>query len=182
MGSFLELVKKRQSVRKYSDASVSRDKIERCLEAARLAPSACNSQPWSFIIVDKQELKNKIAEKTASPLIRMNIFTKQAPVIVVVITEKSNLTAKLGGLIKNKQYNLIDVGIAVNHFCLQAVEEGLGTCILGWFDEKGIKKLLGISPKKDIDLVITLGYPASEEIRSKNRKNLDDIRMYNDED
>ena len=179
MDNFLELVKKRQSVRKYSATSVHRDKIERCLEAARLAPSACNSQPWSFIVVDDQELKNKIAEKATSQLIKMNTFTKQAPVMVAVITEKSNLTAKIGGLIKDKQYNLMDVGIAVSHFCLQAAEEGLGTCILGWFDEKGVKKLLGISRKKSIDLIITLGYPALQEIRPKNRKSMDDIRRYN---
>ena len=177
---FLDLVKKRQSVRKYLDTPVEREKIERCLEAARLAPSASNSQPWTFIVVDNPELKDKVAEETFSKFVSFNKFTKQAPVLIIIITEKSNLKAKIGGIIKNKQFNHIDIGITTEHFCLQAAEEGLGTCIMGWFDEKKIKKILNIPRSKRIDLIISLGYPASDKIRKKHRTEIDGIRSYNE--
>jgi nitroreductase len=80
---------------------------------------------------------------------------------------------------KDKEYPLMDIGIAVEHLCLQAVEEGLGTCIIGWFNEKKVKKLLGIPSAKRAELIITLGYPATEQIREKKRKSLDEITSYN---
>lgn len=177
--NFLELAKLRQSVRSYSDKQVETDKIERCLEAARLAPSACNAQPWKFIVVDNSQLKNALADAAEDRILSMNHFTKQAPVHIVVVREKPNITSKLGGIIRNKTYTLIDLGIATEHFCLQAVSEGLGTCILGWFNEQKVKELLNIPKNKRAELIITLGYPASDEIRDKKRKNLEDIYSYN---
>jgi nitroreductase len=109
----------------------------------------------------------------------MNHFTKQAPVHVVVVREKANLTSNIGQVLKNKEYPLIDIGITVEHFCLQAVEEGLGTCILGWFSEKKVKKLLGIPLNKRAELIITVGYPATELIREKRRKPMVEIAVYN---
>jgi len=103
----------------------------------------------------------------------------QAPVLVVLITEKSKPIARIGGVIKDKTYNLIDIGIAAEHFCLQAVEEGLGTCMLGWFDSKNLYDYLKIPKNKQIDLIISLGYPLKNENRSKKRKTLDEIRSYN---
>jgi nitroreductase len=177
--SFLKLAQARQSVRSYIDKKVEREKIERCLEAARLAPSACNSQPWRFIVVDEPELREKVAKETFGKLISFNHFTMQAPVLVVMITEKSKPIARIGGAIKDKTYNLIDIGIAAEHFCLQAVEEGLGTCMLGWFDKKKLYDYLNIPKSKQIDLIITLGYSQKEEIRPKKRKTIDEIRTYN---
>ncbi len=177
--NFLELAKARQSVRSYSDKPVETDKIERCLEASRLAPSACNSQSWKFIVVNNSELKNALADAAEDRILSMNHFTKQAPVHIVVIREKPNITSRLGGIIRNKTYTLIDLGIATEHFCLQAVSEGLGTCILGWFNEKKVKELLNIPKNKRAELIITLGYPASDEIREKKRKALEEIYSYN---
>jgi len=177
--NFLELAQKRQSVRSYKDTAVEREKIERCLEAARLAPSASNSQPWHFVVIDEPALKNQVAEKTFGRLVSFNHFTLQAPVLVAVLTEASKLIAKLGGSLNDKQYNHFDVGMATEHFCLQATEEGLGTCILGWFDEKAVKELLNLPKSKRIDLIITVGYPSKDEIRKKNRKPIDEIRSYN---
>ena len=178
--NFLELAKKRQSIRKYKPTPVEREKLDRCIEAARLAPSACNSQPWKFIVVDQLELKDAVARQTFGKLISFNHFSLVAPVMVVVITEKSNFQASAGRVIKNRQYNLIDIGIAAEHFCLQAAEEGLGTCMLGWFGEKKLKKLLKIPSWKNIDLVITLGYPESEDIRDKKRKDTAKMSSYNE--
>ena len=177
---FLALVKTRQSVREYLNKSVEREKVERCLEAARLAPSASNAQPWRFIVVDDPELKEAVARKTFDRLISFNWFSLQAPVLIVLISRRSSIVSKIGEAIKDKQFSLIDIGIAAEHLCLQATDEGLGTCMLGWFDEKGVKKLLNIPRTKRVELIICMGYPASNEIRPKKRKDLNKIRSYND--
>jgi nitroreductase len=168
--NFLELAKKRQSVRKYSSQKVEKEKIMRCVEAARIAPSASNSQPWKFIVVDESELKNKVAKETFSAFVSFNKFALQAPIIVVITVEKVGALTQIGGRVKNKEYSLYDIGIAAEHFCLQAAEEGLGTCMLGWFNEKPIQKLLNIPVKRSVALVITLGYPENDNIREKKKK------------
>ena len=178
--NFLELAKKRYSVRSYSDKPVEKEKILRCVEAAGLSPSACNSQPWHFIIVDDVDLKNKIAKETLIVLSNMNKFTLDAPVMVVLVIEKKNISSNIGSFLKNKDFSLIDIGIAAEHFCLQAAEEGLGTCMLGWFNEKVVKKLLDMPNSKHIGLLISLGYPKDDIIPEKKRKPLDDICSFNE--
>lgn len=176
---FLELIQKRQSVRGYKELPVEKEKILRCIEAARLAPSACNSQPWKFIVVDNQEIKNKLADLTTTQMLPINHYTKQASVHIVVVMEKPNLNSKIGEIVRDKPFTLIDVGIATIQFCLQATVEGLGTCILGWFNEKKVKKLLNIPASKRAMLLITVGYPDSEEIKDKKRKRIEEIYSYN---
>lgn len=176
--SFLELAKTRQSVRKYTSKPVEREKIARCIEAVRLAPSACNSQPWKFIIIDDVELKERIAKETYNTVVNFNKFVKEAPVIVAIIMEKPKLISQIGGRIKDKDFYLIDIGIAAEHFCLQAAEEGLGTCMLGWFNEKNIATMLNLPKSKRIGLLITLGYSDSV-LREKIRKTTDEILKYN---
>lgn len=178
--NFLNLVKERYSVRKYLNKPVESEKIERCIEAARLAPSTCNSQPWRFIIVDDTELKEAIVSETYSHVLSFNSFSRQAPVLIIVISERKNISAKIAGIIKKRDFSLIDIGIAAEHICLQAVEEGLGTCMLGWFNEKAVKKLLNIPQQNRIELIITLGYPdESVKKKSKKRRDIDNIRSYN---
>ena len=174
--SFAELAKKRQSDRKYKDQTVEREKIIQCLETARISPSANNSQPWKFVVVDNYELKEQIAEYTIG--LGMNKFTHQCPVLIAVVLEKQNFMSTIGSMIKNKDYCLFDLGIAVNQFCLQAADLGLGTCIIGWFDEKKIKKILGVRNRR-IPLLISLGYPDSPT-REKIRKPLDKISSWNE--
>ncbi len=116
---FLDLIEKRQSDRKYIDQAVERKKIDRCLEAARFAPSASNSQPWSFVVVQEPELQKKVAAKSIGPLKSFNNFVPQAPVIIAIVMEKPKMVTELGGRIKQKEYSLIDIGIAGEHFCLQ---------------------------------------------------------------
>ena len=173
--TFLELVRKRQSIRSYTDAPVEREKIERCLEAARLAPSACNSQPWYFILVDDAGIRGRIARETIGPVISFNHFSFKAPVLVVGVLEPSNVKARFGNLRQNIRFNLMDFGMAAEHFCLQAAEEGLGTCMLGWFKEEPVKKILNIPHSRKVALIITLGYPEKDDIRPKLRKNIDEI-------
>jgi nitroreductase len=176
---FLDLVKKRQSVREYLDKPVEREKIERCLEAARLAPSANNSQPWSFIVVDDPKLKEAVARKTFDRVISFNRFSLQAPVLILLLSERPSFFSRMGSAVKDKQFSLTDIGIAAEHLCLQAVEEGLGTCMLGWFNETGVKKALNIPQQIRVELIITMGYSESNQIRPKKRKPINQIRSYN---
>jgi len=174
----LEIILSRQSDRKYSDKAVEQEKLERVIEAGRMAPSACNAQPWKFIVVTEPALLKKMAVAAHAKLLNMNRFVDQAPVIIVVIREKPNITSKIGGTIKDKDYSLIDIGIASQNICLQTRAEGLGSCMIGWFDESEIRKILGIPAKKRIELLITIGYPLSEQ-RKKVRKPSEEVVSYN---
>jgi nitroreductase len=177
--NFTELVQKRQSCRKYSSQAVDRELIDRCLEAARLAPSAHNSQPWSFIVVDNPEDIARISEKAFTGIYSMTKFAGKAPVIIVVITEKANYLTRLGGQIRDVKYSLIDIGITCEHLVLQAEELGLGTCWIGWFSAKGLKKALNLPRSTKVDVLISLGYPLNPEYRrERKRKTLDDVRRF----
>ena len=177
MNSFLELVQHRQSDRSYLDKPVETDKLKRILEAARLAPSACNSQPWKFIVVTDPEKRLLVADATASKILSMNHFTKQAPVQLIVIEDNANFSSSVGGWATNKHYPHIDLGIAAAHISLAATDEGLGSCIVGWCDEKKIRKALDIPKNKRVMLVILLGYSA-QPLREKKRKTIGEIVSY----
>ena len=174
----LELIISRQSERKYNDNPVEKEKLERIIEAGRMAPSACNAQPWKFIVVTEPDLIVKIAEAASARLIGMNTFVARAPVLLIVVRENPNFSSKVGGTIKKKDYSLIDIGIATENICLQARAEGIGSCIIGWFDESMLKKLLGIPRSKRVELIITLGYSLSEQ-REKKRKPPEATVSYN---
>ncbi len=178
--NFQELIAKRQSVRKYQDKPVEKEKIEQLIEAVHWAPSACNSQPWKLIVVDEPNLKNEVARATFSKTVAFNKFAVEAPVIAVLVVEKPKLIAQIGGSIKNMEYPQIDIGIAAEHFCLQATELGLGTCMIGWFNQKKLRELLNIPKTRKVGLVITLGYqPDDYKLRKKIRKPLDEICGFN---
>jgi len=180
MKTFLELVQQRQSDRKYTGKPVEPEKLQRCLEAARLAPSASNSQPWTFVVVNEPALVKKVGKAAMGPLMSFNKFVPQAPVIVAIVMEKPKMITELGGRIKDKEYPLMDVGIAAGHFCLQAADEGLGSCMLGWFDEKKVQELLQVPREKNIPLLITLGYtPDNYKHRKKIRKKYERVVKFN---
>ena len=174
---FLELVKARQSDRAYDkNRPVEPEKLERILEAARLAPSACNAQPWKFVVVTDPELAIKVGKASAG--LGMNKFAKDAPVHILIVEESMNVTSLLGSKIKDKYFPLVDIGIAASHICLAAEAEGLGSCILGWFDEKCIKELVGIPQKKRLLLDITIGYSLKPK-KPKVRKPKEKVVAYN---
>lgn len=177
---FFSLIKKRESVRGYLNKPVEREKIIKIIETARLAPSACNAQPWKFVVVDDSEVREELAKKLYDPMIGLNKFALTAPVLIVIVGEKRNLTSKMGELIKKKDYTAMDIGIASEHICLAATELGLGTCMMGWFKEKEIKKLLNIATDKEIHLVISLGYYEDQAPRNKVRKSIDEIISFNE--
>ena len=173
--NFLELVKLRQSNRSYEDRPVEREKIELCLEAARLSPSSNNTQGWTFVVINDTELKKRVAEAA----FRMGgAFVKHAPVIIVLVAEKPLLITRIGNAVRKIDLASFDIGIAATHICLQAAEAGLGTCMLESFDEKSVKSLLNISDSRRIALLITLGYPADKQ-REKKRKTFDEVVRWN---
>ena len=163
---YFSLISQRESCRNYDpNRPVSHQQLTRCLEAARIAPSACNSQPWSFVVVNLQGLG-------------MNKFSENCPAFIVVVEEKATLSARLGGMVKSQEYASIDIGIATAHLVLAATEQGLSTCIMGWFHEGKLKNLLPIPKEKRIRLVIGVGYAAKEGLRPKKRKSLPEIATF----
>lgn len=176
---FLELVSSRQSDRAFDpNRKVEKEKIERIVEAVRLAPSACNAQPWHLIVVDNPELKNKVADATSTRTLGINHFTKQAPIHIVLVEEKVNLASGIGGWVKQKDYAQMDLGIAAAHIALAAQAEGLGSCIIGWFDEPKMRELLSIPESKRVWLDIVIGYSV-QPARTKKRKSKEEMVSYN---
>jgi nitroreductase len=177
---FFELIKTRQSVRRYTPKPIEPEKIQRLIEVVRLSPSASNSQPWNLIIVDDPALKEKVARATFDPIVTFNRFTVEAPVIAVLVINKPRIITQIAVSITKRELPLIDIGIAATHFCLQATELGLGTCMLGWFNEKKIKEILGIPKEKRIGLLISVGYaPDDYRLREKIRKPVEEMRSFN---
>lgn len=174
MNDFFDLISQRESCRKYDPAKpVEREKLVRCLEAARCAPSACNGQPWSYTAVCDKTLLPKVSKCVQEK--GMNLFSDTAPCLIIVVEEETSPVAVRGGQFKNQNYPLIDIGLSVSQLCLAATAQGLSTCIIGWFDEPRLKELLDIQKDKRVRLVITLGYAVDDAIRAKKRKSLEDI-------
>jgi len=172
------LLKGRRSVRKYLPEKVDRKKINLCLEAARLAPSACNSQPYKFIVIDDRQTKENL--RTAfNGIYSPCSFALSAPAIIAIVTQKQKLTARIGNLMQNIDFRYVDIGIAGEHFVLQAQELGLGTCWIGWFDKKKVNAVLGIPGGLAVEVMITLGYPA-EKTKERSKKSFAELVSYNE--
>ena len=127
--TFLELVKRRRSVRRFLDKPVEREKLLMCLEAARLAPSACNAQPWHFIVVNDKEIRDRLGESFRG-VYALNAFSQQAPVIIAVVSERSKFLARIGGLLRATRYYLVDIGIAAEHLSFRRKSLAWGPA--GW--------------------------------------------------
>jgi nitroreductase len=171
--AFLKLSSSRLSCRSYSPAPVGDEAIAKCLEAARLAPSACNKQPWRFVVVRDAAKREAIASKALLPGLPMP-WLKKAPVIVALCSQRSVETHWLAPLLSGVSYDLLDVGIAGEHFVLAAEAQGLGTCWIGWFRPGPLKKILGIPRSVKPLSLISLGYPERRGEPMK-RKALDEI-------
>ena len=177
---FLDLVKHRKSVRDFLDRPVEKDKIMMCLEAARLAPSASNSQPWKFIVVDDNETRKRLCDSAFNGIYAINSFCKTAPVIIVAVSEKSKFLTRIGGIFRGTQYYQIDIGIACEHLVLEAEDLGLGTCWIGWFNENAVKSVLSVPLEKKIDILIALGYYSRDKLGPEHgREPMDRIASFN---
>ena len=172
---FLEIANARQSCRSYDEAKpVEEEKLHAILEAARLAPSACNGQPWHVTVLRGEPAKEAAL---ACRGLGMNKFAVQAPVLLVLSEKPYVKSAAMGAKVKNNDYRSIDIGIACAYLTSEATAQGLSTCILGWFDDGKLRELCGIS--EPVRLVITLGYAAAEDkLRQKKRKDLAELVSY----
>ena len=170
--NFTEIALNRQSCRSYDAARpVEQEKIDAILEAARLAPSACNGQPY-HLTVCRGEAALQVAKATAG--LGMNRFAVQAPVQIVLSEAPYVATAAAGAKIKNNDYRSIDIGIAAAYITSEATAQGLGSCILGWLDDAKIRKICGLDAP--VRLVITIGYASEgDKLRPKKRKDLSDL-------
>ena len=168
--NFTEIALARQSCRAYDpDCPVEQEKLDAILEAVRLAPSACNGQPY-HLTVCRGEAAQAVAKATMG--MGMNKFAAQAPVLIVLSEEPYVKTAALGAKVKGNDYRSIDIGIAAAYLTAEATAQGLGTCILGWLDDEKIRAICGLS--RPVRLVVTLGYPADTP-REKKRKKIADL-------
>ena len=172
--NFTEIAQTRQSCRSYDEARpVEEEKLTAILEAARLAPSACNSQPYHFTVCQGETAK---AVAAATQGMGMNKFSSQAPVLIVISEADYNKSAALGAKVKGNDYRSIDIGIATAYLTAEATAQGLSTCILGWLDEEKIRKICGID--HPVRLVVTLGYAKDDPLRNKKRKELTQLVSY----
>ena len=178
--ALLDIIRHRRSIRRYLDKPVEREKIMLCLEAARLAPSACNSQPWKFIIVDDGETKGRLCRAAFSGIYSVMSFARKAPLIVAVVSEKAKFLERIGGLLRDTNFYLIDIGIATEHFILQAEELGLGSCWIGWFNEGAVKSILNVPKDRRVDILIAVGYYDRGKIgQPHKREPIENISAFN---
>ena len=172
---FLEIAKARQSCRAYDETRpVEQEKLDAILEAARLAPSACNGQPYHITVCRGETAKN-VALKCRG--LGMNKFAVQAPVVLVISEKPYVKSAAMGARVKGNDYRSIDIGIATAYLTAEATAQGLSTCILGWFEDAEVRKLCDLD--QPARLVITLGYAKEGDIlRKKVRKDLNELVSY----
>ena len=170
--NFTEIAKQRQSCRSYNALrEVEENKLKCILETARLSPSACNGQPYA-ITVCKGEFAKQVAKQTQG--MGMNKFATDAPVMLVISEKPYVASAALGAKVKKNDYRSIDIGILAAYITAEATAQGLGTCILGWFDDGEIRKICSLDGA--VRLVITLGYPKDgDALREKKRKDVGEL-------
>lgn len=163
---FYDVIKKRRSVRKYRKDKIPEDVLKRILEAGRIAPSAKNIQPWKFIVIKDEEIKKKVAEAC-----KKQLWMADADVIVCGCAIEEIAYGKMGGYMSSYP---VDLAIAMDHIILAATNEGLGTCWIGAFDEKEVKKVLNIPEDIRVVALTPIGYPA-EEPKDRGRKTFEEV-------
>ena len=177
MNDFMSLAEARQSCRNYDPARrPTREQLETCIRAARLAPSACNSQPWHFTVVNDPEVSPAVAEATR--LFGLNKFTENCPAYVVVCEQPARLMRRVTEFVSSQHYAQMDVGIATAHLCYAAAAQGLSTCVMGCFDEARLRELLPLPAEGRVRLVLAVGFAAQDPLREKVRKPLEEICTY----
>jgi len=177
--SLSALIRSRRSTRRFQEKSVSRALLLQCVEAARLAPSAENSQPWRFFIVDDPACKDTLAQKAFGGVFLPTRWAAAAPVLVVLCLQTDSIAKRMVSKVAGTTFSMIDIGIAGEHFCLQAEELGLGTCWIGWFDKKGAQQALKLDKRFQPVIMLAVGYPLDSNRRPGKRKDLDEICFFN---
>lgn len=170
-----EIIQRRYSVRAYDGRPVAAGDLRAICEAARLAPSACNSQTWRFVVVQDRATLDRLCDEGMMPVVR-NAFLRQAPVIIAGCSQLDIVANRIGSGVTGIEYYQIDMGIAMEHMVLKATELGLGTCWIGWFREKKVKEILGIPRSVRVTALLSVGYARDPGEGSKrSRKALGEI-------
>ena len=169
-----EIFNMRYSCRAYDSRPVSEGDLTAICEAARLAPSACNSQTWRFVVIRNRNLISRICDEAMRPVIR-NQWMKEAPVFIAGCSKLDIVANRIGSAVTGIEYYQIDLGIAMEHMVLKATELGLGTCWIGWFREEKIKEILGIPGSIRVTALLAVGYPGNEASAKRKRKSLEEI-------
>ncbi len=180
IGPFEKLIHKRRSIRKYQDRPVERETILRCIEAARLGPSAENVQPWRFIILDEPQLRLRVAKKAFSGIYLTTRWAARAPVLIVILAKLDIIANRIGAHLQNCQFYLLDIGAAVQQMALQAQELDLGTCWLGWFNGKKVRRELKIPDKYHVVAMMSMGHIERQPRHEKPRRSMEEIAWFNE--
>ncbi|HOW85317.1 MAG TPA: nitroreductase family protein [Candidatus Aminicenantes bacterium] len=176
---FQRILQGRRSIRRFLPAPVEPEKLRACLEAARLAPSAHNVQPWRFMVVDDPDLKSRLAAAAFGGFYKGSLFAAQAPVILVLLARPGRGVVRLGSRIQGVPFFLLDMGIAGEHLVLQAEELGLATCWMGWFNYRRVRKALDIPPGFKLVALMPLGYAEKRPRSQPPRRTLEGIAAFN---
>jgi nitroreductase len=177
--AFQKVLGGRRSIRRYLPDPVEPEKLRACLEAARVAPSAHNTQPWRFIVVDDPTIKNRLAAAAFSGIYTSSKFAARAPIILVLLARPGGAAAKVGSKLQRIPFHLIDMGIAGEHVVLQAEELGLATCWMGWFSYRKVRKVLEIPRTFKIIALMPLGYAEKRPTREPPRKTYEEVVVFN---
>ena len=171
---FDHILEKRISVRSYDSRPIDKKDIIAICEAARLAPSACNSQTWRFIAVTDRQSIRKICHEAMRRVIP-NRWIEQVPLLIIGCSQLDIIANRIGSRVTGIEYYQIDLGIAMEHMVLKATELGLGTCWIGWFNEEKLKKILNIPKKIKVSAMLAIGYPKEEPSKKRSRKPINKI-------
>lgn len=176
---FQTILTGRRSIRRFLPTPVEPEKLRACLEAARIAPSAHNVQPWRFIVVDDPALKDRLAAAAFSGIYGASKFAARAPVLLVLLARPGKAVVRLGSMIQGVPYYLLDIGIAGEHVVLQAEELGLASCWMGWFDYRKARKALDIPRTFKLVALMPLGYAEKRPQREPPRRAFEAIVSFN---
>lgn len=176
---FQRILAGRRSIRRYLENPVEPEKLRACLEAARIAPSAHNSQPWRFIVVDDPVLKDLVAAHAFSGIYKTTRFAAKAPVLLILLARKTFVAHELGGRFQRVPYYFVDMGIAGEHIILQAEELGLATCWIGWFSRGRLRRVLKVPRRFKIVAMMPIGYAEKRPTREPPRKTYEEIVSFN---
>ncbi|UCB44292.1 MAG: nitroreductase family protein [Spirochaetota bacterium] len=177
--ALIDIIKQRKSTRKYLDKPIAREDIIKCIEAARLSPSADNIQPWRFIVIDDAEYKKKFCAEVLTGIFRRTRFIEKAAVIVVLVAKTHLIVHRIGKRVVKTDVQLLDMGISGEHIVLQAQELGIGTCWINMFNPKRAKKFLNLSSNYRVISLIAMGYPAEGGTKDRRDLSLEDIMFFN---
>jgi nitroreductase len=174
MITFDRILEKRRSVRAFDPRPVAREDLLAICQAARWAPSACNSQTWRFVAVQDRSRIQALCRQAMRPVVP-NRWLAQAPLVIAGCSQLDIISNRIGSTVTGIEYYRIDLGIAMEHMVLKATELGLGSCWIGWFDERQVKAILKIPRRIKVSALLAIGYAADAPPSRRNRKPLDQI-------